>query len=275
MHAAATRNMKQILLSLLAILSLASCRTSTNLTYFSDLSAVSDAGIPLQTSKITIQPSDELLINVTAPVSEAVAVYNLPFSNPALSDEMLAYNITGERTQTYIVDSEGYIKFPVFGRIHVEGLTTAQLAEELTRRIAEDVESPFVRVELVNFKVKVLGEVSRPGMYKMNTEKVTVLDALAQAGDLTVFAKRDNVVVMRQEGDKLEYHRLDLNDSKSLQSPYYFLHQNDVVYVEPGSARRGQAEYNQNNSYKVSVVSAIVSACSVVASLVIALVINR
>ena len=275
MPALPDRIMKKILLILLLVVSLSSCRTATNLTYFSDLNAVSQADIPISESRITIQPSDELLINVTAPVAEAVAVYNLPFSNPALSEEALAYNISAERQQTYIVDPEGYIKFPVFGRIRVEGMTTGQLAEELTRRIAEDVEAPFVRVELVNFKVKVLGEVSRPGMYKMNTEKVTVLDALAQAGDLTVFAKRDNIVVIRQDGDKLEYHRLNLNDSKSLQSPYYFLHQNDVVYVEPGSARRGQADYNQNNSYKVSVVSAIVSACSVVASLVIALVINK
>lgn len=267
--------LKRIFLIGLLAISLASCRPSANLTYFSDLAAVTDAGIPLKESRITIQPSDELLIYVTAPVTEAVAVYNLPFVNPALSEEALAYNISAERQQTYIVDRDGYIKFPVFGRIRVEGMTTTQLAEDLTQRISADVENPFVRVELVNFKVKVLGEVGRPGMYKMNTEKVTVLDALAQAGDLTVFAKRDNVVVMRQEGDKMAYHRLNLNDSKSLESPYYFLQQNDVVYVEPGSARRGQADYNQNNSYKVSVVSAIVSACSVVASLVIALVINK
>ncbi len=184
-------------------------------------------------------------------------------------------NHTTTQKQTYIVDKKGDIMFPILGKIHVVGMTTAQLAEELTRRIAKDVEAPYVRVELMNFNVNVMGEVQTPGRYNFETERVSVLDALAKAGDMSVFGKRHNVTVWREEDGVVTYHKLNLNDSKAYSSPYFYLKQNDVLYVEPSESRAGQADYNQNNSYKVSVISAIVSGVSVITSLVIALVINK
>lgn len=262
--------MKKILLFLSVVLLLSSCKSKQELGYFVDLKESEAGVVPLQKSDLKIEPQDELMINVTSEVPEATSIYNLPYNVPGSKEEMMVNTSTSQK-QTYIVDKAGDIIFPILGKIHVGGKTTAQVAEELTRRIAEDVEAPYVRVELVNFRIKVMGEVLKPGSYKFDTERVTVLDALAEAGDMTVFGKRDNVTVWREENGVATYHKLNLNDSKVITSPYYYLKQNDVVYVEPGSARSGQAEYNQNNSFKVSVVSAVVSGCSVVASLLIAL----
>ncbi|MCM1291757.1 MAG: polysaccharide biosynthesis/export family protein [Prevotella sp.] len=260
---------KTIYLLLLALI-VCSCKSNQQLAYFVDLQGSPEGIIPLQRQDIKIEPEDELLINVTSEVPEASSAYNLPFNVPGGKDNILTNTTTSEK-QTYIVDRAGNINFPVLGRIHVEGLTTRQLAEELTRRIAVDVEAPYVRVELINFRIKVMGEVLKPGSYKFDTERVSVLDALAEAGDMTIFGRRDNVTIWREENGTATYHKLNLNDSKIINSPYYYLKQNDVVYVEPGEAKAGQSEYNQNNSFKVSVVSTIVSGCSVIASLLIAL----
>ncbi len=263
---------KKLLTLVAAIVLLTGCKSS-NLTYFSDLSAM-EGVLSISKSEIKIEPEDELLINVSSDIPEATAPYNLPFNSSLRSTEMLSNSVASQK-QTYIVDKNGNINFPLLGKIHVEGMTTLQLAEELTRRIAVDVEAPLVRVQLLNFNVNVMGEVMNPGRYRSENERLTVLDALALAGDMTVFGKRDGVTVLREENGAITYHRLNLNDSKISTSPYFYLKQNDVVYVEPSEARAGQADYNQNNSFKVSVISAIVSGVSVITSLVIALVINK
>ncbi len=262
--------MKKTIPAIIAIFfALCSCK-STDLTYFSDIKESQSGTMKSIDYQIRLEPTDELLITVTSEVPEATLIYNLPVTNPAFKSEMTIGN-TQSQQQTYIVDTAGNINFPVLGKIHVKGMTTAELTEELTRKIAETVESPYVRVELVNFKVKVLGEVENPGVVEVNKEKFSILDALAAAGDMTVYGRRENVLIVREENGQNSYIRLNLNDSKTLESPYFYLKQNDAVYVEPSSSRSGQADYNQNNSYKVSVVSAIVSGISVITSLVIAL----
>lgn len=259
--------MKKIVQIALLLCLFCSC-SSTKTAYFDNLTSSGSVGN--LDYEIRIEPLDELLITVTSEVPEATMVYNLPMTNPA-TVTTLKTPLTSMQHQTYIVNKDGNINFPVLGEVHVGGLTTAQLTEQLTRRIAEDVEAPYVRVELVNFKVKVLGEVMQPGSYKIDSERVSILDALAEAGDITIYGKRDNVLLIREENGTKNYYRIDLTNSDILESPYFYLKQNDVVYVEPGSGRAGQADFNQNNTYKVSIVSAIVSGISVIASLVIAL----
>ena len=263
----------KIILLVAAVALLTGCKSS-NLAYFSDITAT-EGSLPLTKSVLKIEPDDELLINVSAEVPEAAAAYNLPATNIAKTGSEMIINTTTTQQQTYIVDKRGDIIFPILGKIHVGVLTTVELADELTRRISADIENPYVRVQLLNFKVNVMGEVEKPGRYEFPSERVTVLDALATAGDMTPYGKRGNVTVWREEDGVVTYHKLDLNDSKTNSSPYFFLKQNDVVYVEPSDARAGQADYNQNNSFKVSVVSAIVSGVSVITTLVIALVINK
>lgn len=256
------------------VFTLASCSSSkTSLSYFEDLKQYESGTLPSQDFNVKIIPDDELFITVTSMIPEATAAYNIPLSNPATRGNLEVY--TQATQQTYIVDKQGDIKFPIIGTIHVAGMTTMELAEFLTKKISVDVEDPYVRVELVNFRINVLGEVARPGAKNVVRERYSVLDALADAGDLTPYGERSNVLLIRETDGKKEFHKLNLNDAAVLSSPYFFLQQNDVIYVEPNKVRKDNAEYNQNNAYKVSVVSAIVSACSVVASLVIALVINN
>ena len=168
-----------------------------------------------------------------------------------------------------VVDVQPYT--PVIGKIHVAGLTTAQLTDELTRMISKDVTDPVVTVRLRNFSVNVMGEVNSPGIKGVGGERCSILDAIAAAGDLTPYGNRNDVLLIRENNGKREYHRLNLNDASLLSSPYFYLQQNDVVLVTPNDIRQDNAKYNQLNSYKLSVISTIVSSCSIIASLIIAL----
>ena len=134
---------------------------------------------------------------------------------------------------------------------------------------------PFVHVELRAFKVLVLGEVNEPGTKVVENERYTVFDALADAHDLSIYGDRTNVLVIREENGKKEFHHLNLQESSIMSSPYFFLRQNDVVYVEPNQIRTDNSKYNTNNAYKLTVVSTIVSAASIIASLVIALTVKK
>ena len=155
--------------------------------------------------------------------------------------------------------------------IHVAGMTTSELQNLIAKKISVDVEDPIVKVALVNFRGNVLGEVRNPGTIGVNRERFSILDALGAAGDLTEYAERNNILLIREVDGKKEFHRLNLNDAELLSSPYYYLQQNDAIYVEPNKIRKDNSKYNQNNAFKLSMASAIISASSVIASLVIAL----
>lgn len=261
-------------IALMIMVLLASCNSSkTSLSYFENISDQTDGIIASSGDySVKIIPDDELFITVSSMVPEATSGYNIPLSNPATRGNLEINSQASQ--QTYIVDKKGNIKFPILGTIHVAGMTTMDIAQYLTDRISEDVEDPFVRVELINFRVNVTGEVAEPGAKLVNRERYSLLDALADAGDLTPFGERNNVLLIREVNGKKEFHRFNLNDASILNSPYFYLQQNDWIYVEPNKVRKDNAEYNTNNSYKVSVASAIVSGCSVVASLIIALVVK-
>ncbi len=261
---------------LLMIVSLAiimpACKTAKDdqrLPYFENIGTAADGTLTSGDYGIKIIPDDELIITVTSLVPEATAAYNLPLSNPAARTTVKM--ASSPQQQTYIVNKHGEINFPVLGKLKVAGKTIDEIQAMLEDIIGKDVDKPYVRVQLVNFKVNVLGEVKSPGVVEVSTQRFSVLDALANAGDLTEFGLRDKVLVIREENGQKTYHRLNLNDAALLSSPYFYLQQNDVVYVEPNKIKRDNSKYNQNNAYKLSVISTVVSACSVVASLIIAL----
>ena len=258
---------------LIAAASLLSCTSSKDntLAYFKDLAANESGTLanPQGSYPIRIQPNDELIIVVTSAIPEATAAYNLPMDNPATRGNLRVS--TQPRTQTYIVDEQGYIMMPVLGRILVNGKTLSEISQEITAMVAQNVKDPYVRVDIANFSVDVMGEVRAPQRVYSGHEHFTVLDALSQCGDLTEFGKRDRVYVIRTEEGKRAYHRLDLTNSEVFNSPYFYLKQNDVVYVEPNQIRIDNSKYNQNNAFKLSVISTIVSSVSVIASLIIAL----
>lgn len=261
----------RVALVALLIVSLASCSSTKRspLPYFTDIDSTR-ISFPIPNYNLKLEPSDELFITVTSASPEATAQYNLPLVNPG-SSTTLGSLTTQYQQQTYIIDSKGNIQFPILGTIHAAGLTVEQLQAELTRRISADVADPVVKVDLVNFKVSVGGEVKEPGTVEVKGRRITVLDALAACGDLTEYAERNSVLVIREENGQRTYNRLNLNSAQTLNSPYYYLKQNDYVYVEPNSIRVDNSKYNTNNAYKLSVISTIVSGCSVIASLVIAL----
>ena len=233
-----------------------SCKAPQSLAYFENADSLKTVGTTALDYAVKIRPADELIITVNSIVPEATAAYNLS-STP--------------QNQTYVVDTDGEITMPVIGKIHAAGMTTKGLGDYLTEKISKEVDSPVVRVQLANFRVNVLGEVKRPGAIEAKSERFTIFDALAAAEDMTEYGERTNVMVIREENGQRAYHRVNLKDARIVDSPYYYLQQNDVVYVEPNQIKASNAKYSQNNAFKVAVVSTIVSAVSVIASLVIAL----
>ena len=266
------RKLQIILVSCFAILTLFSCKTTKHLTYFENADSLKTSIQNLDYA-LKLVPFDELQITVNSLVPEATAAYNLPLFNPVRRGTIVAP--TQEAMQTYQIDKDGNILFPVLGELHVAGMSTKELTDMLYDKISKEVEDPLIKVNLMNFRVNVLGEVNSPGAKSVSKERYTLFDAIADAGDLTLYGQRENVLLIREENGVRTFHRMNLKDANIVNSPYFYLQQNDVLYVEPNKTRSSNSEYNSNNSFKVSVVSTIVSALSVIASLVIALVVNK
>jgi polysaccharide export outer membrane protein len=263
---------KNIFICIICSFLLASCSTQKEqLTYFEGLGTQQTTGVIDGGSyEVKIIPDDELVITITSVVPEATAQYNVTPMAIARRSEA-----TESKQQqsflTYVVDKNGEIMLPVIGKIKAAGLTTSQLCSAIKAEVEKTVKDPYVRVQLANFRINVLGEVSTPGAIQVTNERYTILDALADAGDLTPYGKRENVLLIREENGQHIYHRINLNDTEILSSPYFYLQQNDVIYVEPNEIKKANSRYNQDNGYKLSVISTVVSAVSVIASLTIAL----
>lgn len=211
----------------LAAYLLSSCASSKKVLYFQDIDKNKHLEA-FQDYEPTIKKDDKLSIIVSGPNKEVIIPYNL-----SLGD-----NITSSGAVIpYHVDADGNINFPILGKISAEGLTMRELADKLTHEIAKDVKDPIVNISFMNYRVTVLGEVRNPGTYTLPSEKTTVLQALGMAGDLTIAGKRNNVLLLRENNGKYEYVRIDLRKTDILTSPYFYLSQNDVIYVSPVSAR--------------------------------------
>ncbi|WP_409012771.1 polysaccharide biosynthesis/export family protein [Dyadobacter sp.] len=185
----------------------------------------------------TIQPSDMLSIIVGSLNAEANEVFNTPNQFTTASTN---YSSTGgARVQPlgYLVDHDGNIEIPLVGRMKVSGLRTNDAADSIRIRLKEFLKEPSVIVRNLNFKVSVLGEVKLPAVYVIPDEKITLPEVLSLAGDLTIYGNRSNVMIIREENGKREYARLDLTSRDVFNSPYYYLHKNDIIYVEPVKAR--------------------------------------
>ena len=257
------------------LLSMGSCRTKQNICYFQDLDNSRIAVLADSLShntRVRIKPDDVLAITVSALDAAAVAPFNMPavtYLNPGQTQ----MNSQGQLV-TYTVESDGDINFPVLGRVHLEGMTLEQAVGYLQGRIAEYVKDPIVNVSFTNFYISVLGEVNVPGTVWASGERLTVLDAIGRAGDLSIYGRRDNVLLIREENGRREFHRFDLTRSDLFASPYYYLQQGDVLYVEPNEKKQKNANYSQQDSYNMSLYSAVISTASVIASLIIALLVK-
>lgn len=263
--------MNKIIVSTVALaLAFTSCKTKHDLAYFQDLNDSQQGVLKTLPHTNTIEPENELIITVKSEVPSASAQFNLPYTNPATIGT--TQTNTTPQLQTYEVYPDGNIDFPVLGKIHAAGMTTFELKEYLTKRISEYVKDPVVTVALKGYKISVLGEVSAPHTIYTQEDRYSVIEALADCGGLSDYGRRDNVMVMRRNANNdIEYGRLDMRSSDITQSPYFWLKNNDVIVVEPNNIKQDNSKVNQNNQYKLTVISSIVGVVSVVASLVIAL----
>ena len=216
-----------------------------------------------------IMPKDELTITVNYPEdADAVIPFNLT-TTPALSSSRT--QLTSQPTlQTFLVTNEGTIQFPILGELKVGGMT----ANEVENLIASKIEGtylknrPVVTVRLSNYTIAVLGEVNSPGTYTVSSEKVSIYGALAMAKDMTIWGRRDNVKLIREDATgKKSIHELDLNDADIIKSPYFYLQQNDVLYVTPNKTKAKNSDIGSSTSYWVSGMSILISIASLMVNI--------
>ena len=215
-----------------------SCVSSQKIAYFN---GVTDSTVIASQGSLEpiIQKKDILSISVSSLSSDATVIFNTP-NLPITSN---AANSNTSQTAGYLVNQEGTIKFPLLGNLPAAGLTQKELENSIAKLLVEKklLFDPIVTARFLNFRVTVLGEVNRPGIVNVPSEQISILEAIGSAGDLTIYGLRDNVILIRQEGPNKIIRRLNLNSSKILQSPYFFLKSNDVLYVEPGKAKVASA----------------------------------
>jgi len=256
---------KQVGVLLLMVVAASGCVTKRSLTYLRDVTPESADSINksfVPSAEITIKPADALTIFVSALDPDAVAPYNLP--TVTFNDPTSTAVRTTPMLLTYRVDEEGYIEMPVLGKLHVAGLVRAEAENLIKSALEKQVLNPMVQVNLVSAKVSVLGEVARPGTVSISNGRLTVLEALAAAGDMTPYGRRDNLLITREVNGKMEFARLDLTKDNLLTSPYYYLQQNDVIYVSPNGVR---AVNSANVSLWLSTVSTLASAATVIVTI--------
>lgn len=257
------------------IMTFGSCKSYKDVSYFQDIDGISQQQLSNDTIanyQPRIMPDDMLGITVTGLDPNAVAPFNLPamsFLTPGEKEVSFVQNL-----QSYLVSPAGYINFPVLGQIKVGGLTKQECIHYMQDLISQYVKDPIVNIQFLNFKISVLGEVTRPGSFIMSNDRTSILDAIGYAGDLTIYGERGNVLLIRDNNGKKEFHRFDLSRSDLFASPYYYLQQNDVIYVEPNRPKQKNSRYSQQDSFNVSLFSAVVSTISVITSLVIALLVK-
>lgn len=234
------------------ILLITSCVSREKIVYFQGDENEVDSVITQYSPKI--QPDDLLVITVSA----RDEITSTPFNQV----NSFSQSQRDERLQTYLVDAEGNIEFPVLGKLKLGGLTRIEAISYIKGKLSEYILDPGVEIKITNFKVTVLGEVNKPGTFNLSNERITVLEALGLAGDLTINGVRQNVMVVREKEGKRETFRLDLTSNEMFNSPAYFLTQNDVVYVEPNKPMINSSNYSRNTSIIIAVAGLAISVIS-------------
>lgn len=241
------------------ILFCTSCASKKNLVYFQPDSVELNTLYELNAPKL--QPGDILAISVTADDVRATVPFNQvsPYQGGAGT-----ITATNPFIPTYAIDANGEIDFPKVGKIKLAGKTRTQAMDLLRQEVGRYIVDPGISMVVRNFRVTVLGEVVRPGTFTIENDRVTIMEALGLAGDLTIYGRRQNVLLIREQDGKKQEFRLDLTKRETMNSPAYYLTQNDVVYVEPNGARIQNSKYTTTASLFVSITSLIVTVISVV-----------
>lgn len=252
-----------LLLGFFSLLALSSCQSYKNIPYFENVSSDTSTGIYkdgiliniTKISDVTIQSGDILNVSIQTIDPDVNTVFNSATSiQSANASANVVANTNAANGNTnsitgYLVDNEGFIELPIAGKIKVTGLTTAEAKEKIRGNAATYYKNPIVNVQIVNFKVTVIGEVLRPGAYLINGERATLLDALGQAGDLTIYGMRTNILLSRRENGKQKMVRFNLTSTDIYDSPYFYLKQGDMVYVQPSKAKANSSDGTLTRTY--------------------------
>ena len=263
--------MKKYFFLLILCISLVGCNSTKDVAYLQNLDLTKQETITASKG-ITIQPKDVLSIVVSCKDPELASMFNLPVVSYQANSETVSSTGGSQQLLGYAVDENGEIKLPVLGTMKVAGLTRWEVQEKIKNELKsrELLKDMVVSVEFRNFKISILGEVKNPGSYRIEGDKVNVLEAISMAGDLTIYGLRDQVYVIREEGGERTVYKLDLKTADVFQSPAYYLKQNDVVYVQPNKVRAGESNLNENSMKSVGMWISIASLLTTVATLIVA-----
>ena len=257
------KSINKVVLSLMAILLFTACGSQKDVPYFQNANIV-DLSRSQYLFDAHIMPKDQLTITVSTTNDEAAAPFNMTVPTPITAGQRNSYSQA--MLQMYLVDNEGNINFPIVGQLHVGGLTKSEaekMIQEKIRPYMSREENPIVTVRMTGYQISVLGEVARPGTFTVSREKISILEALAQAGDLTIYGQRKNVQLIREDatGQKT-IHIFDLTDADIINSPYFYLQQNDVIYVTPNKVKAQNSSVGSMTTLWFSATSILISLTS-------------
>jgi polysaccharide export outer membrane protein len=248
------KNSLKTVVVIVLLISMGSCVAKKEILYLQDVEG-KNALEAIVKVEPKIQQNDILSINVSALDAEAALPFNL----------FEAGNTTSvPKPITYLVNSDGDINFPVLGKIKVEGYTTKEITDQLTESLAIYIKNPIVNIRLTNFKITVLGEVKSPGTYPVPNERISILEAIGLAGDLTIQGKRKTVTLIREQEGKRTFVDIDLTNREILNSPYFYLAQNDVLIVEPNKSKINSSAVGANTGIILSTISFLISILAIV-----------
>ena len=260
--------MKHLGIFILGALLLASCATNKRAAYIQQVQTDIPTAIE-QDYQIRIKPLDRLTVTINSKDPELAAPFNAASSYNSLNGLSSYSSSSNGNLQILTVDKEGKIQLPIIGEIDCDGLTRNELAKKIENPIRENgmVHDPIVIIQFADVKFSVLGEVARPGQFSITKDRISLFDALAMAGDLTIYGQRENVALIREENGMRTVHYFDLKNPDILTSPYFYLQQDDVVYVTPNKYKAQAGEINQNRSFYISLVSVAVSVATLLVTI--------
>ncbi|RDI58362.1 polysaccharide biosynthesis/export family protein [Flavobacterium glaciei] len=241
-----------------------SCASKKDMIYYQDVDVLGKQE-KANSYEITIQPDDLLSIIVSAEDPEIAAPFNLTavtsqnVNNVGAGDGQL-------RVQRYLVDANGNIDFPILGKLKLSGLSRTELLDMLHAKISTYIKNPIVNIRIANFKVSVQGEVNAPGSYTIESERITLIEALTMAKDLTVYGKRNNILIIREIDGVKSYNRVDITNASFMNSPFYYLAQNDVIYVEPNQNKINSAAVGPSTTIIFSITSILITLATLIIS---------
>ncbi len=265
--------MKKLLFLLLTAWLGISCGAQKRTIYLQD-AALNQSEKILNDYQIRLKPLDRITVIVNSQRPELAAPFNTSSSYNSLTGAPIdGTNISasgGGALQIRTIDENGFLDMPIIGPIYCAGMTRAEVAQEIANRIINGghLSDPSVNIQFADMTFSVLGEVNKPGRYAITSDRISLLDALSMAGDLTVYGQRKDVVIIREENGKRTTMELDLTSKQLFTSPYFYLQQNDVVYVKPNKYKAQTGEYNQNRSFYLSIVSTLISVATLIITLV-------